>query len=101
MTSLGKLAHIIKQIFIFLILPIVVFASTISPAFGNCFPCSYFVKQSQIPVNRFLYWEMSKWVFYGIVMSTLVDQQEVTWYDMITVFWITSYLLENVRTIHR
>ena len=44
---------------------------------------------------------MSKWVFYGIVMSTLVDQYEVTWYDMITVFWITSYLLENVRTVHR
>ena len=101
MNAIEKLVHIIKQIFIFLILPIVVFASTYCPSFGNCFPCSYFVKQSQIPVNRFLYWEMSKWVFYGIVMSTLVDQQEVTWYDMITVFWITSYLLENVRTIHR
>ena len=101
MNGLGKIAHIIKQIFIFLILPLVVFASTISPTFGSCFPCSYFMRQSQIPVNRFLYWEMSKWVFYGIVMSTLVDQYEVTWYDMITVFWITSYLLENVRTIHR
>ncbi len=56
---------------------------------------------TQIPVNRFLYWEMSKLLFYGIVMATLVDDTDVAWYDMITVFWIISYILENVRTIHR
>ena len=97
----GKLFHIIKQFFIFLILPLVVLASTLGKCFESCFPCSYLIRQSQIPVNRFLYWEMSKWVFYVIVMATLVDDEDVTWYDMVTVFWIVSYLLENVRTIHR
>lgn len=97
----AKIMHIIKQIFIFFILPFVVLASTLGNCFEFCFPLGYFIKQSQIPVNRFLYWEFSKWLFYGFVMATLVDDADVVWYDMITVFWITSYLLENVRTIHR
>ena len=33
----------------------------------------------QIPVNRFLYWEMSKLVFYGIVFCTLMDEDDVAW----------------------
>ena len=33
----------------------------------------------QIPVNRFLYWEMSKLVFYGIVFCTLIDEDDVAW----------------------
>lgn len=101
MNQVSKLIHIIKQIVIFFILPLVVLASTCSSKFESCFPCNCFIRQSQIPVNRFLYWEMSKLVFYGIVMCTLVDDEDVAWYDMITVFWIVSYLLENVRTIHR
>ena len=101
MNTLTKLIHIFKQIFILPILPFIVLFSTLSGWFDTCFPCNYLIRQSQIPVNRFLYWEMSKWVFYAIVMSTLVDDSDVTWYDMITVFWIASYLLENVRTIHR
>ena len=101
MTTFSKLTHIVKQMFIFLLLPIFVLASKINSSLDTCFPCNYLIKQSQIPVNRFLYWELSKWVFYGIVMSTLVDDQDVTWYDMITVFWIASYLLENFRTVHR
>ena len=96
-----KILHIFKQVFIFIILPLVVLASTISSSFGNCFPCQYFIRQSQIPVNRFLYWEMSKVLFYAIIMLTLVDDYDIAWYDLITVLWIASYLLENVRTIHR
>ena len=34
----------------------------------------------QIPVNRFLYWEMSKLVFYGIVFCTLMDEDDVAWW---------------------
>ena len=101
MNAVAKIIHIIKQVFIFLLLPLVVMASTISRNFESCFPCNYLIRQSQIPVNRFLYWEMSKLVFYGIVMCTLVDDSDVVWYDMITVFWIAAYLLENARTIHR
>ncbi len=55
----------------------------------------------QIPVNRFLYWEISKLCFYTIVLLTLVGDEDVAWYDVLSVFWIVSYLLENFRTIHR
>jgi hypothetical protein len=41
----------------------------------GCPACDWFIRQSQIPVNRFLYWEMSKYIFYGIVLLTLVDGQ--------------------------
>nr|XP_040563435.1 transient-receptor-potential-like protein [Lepeophtheirus salmonis] len=62
---------------------------------------SWFIRESQIPVNRFIYWELSKFIFYIIVLMTLVDDQEVAWYDLLAVLWIISYLLENFRTIHR
>ena len=97
----AKLFHIFKQALIFLILPFVVFASNFRKSCENCFPCNYFIRQSQIPVNRFLYWEMSKLLFYAIVMATLVDETDYTWYDMITILWIASNLLETFRTIHR
>jgi len=107
MSTPTKLAHIVKQMFIFLILPLVVLATTFNRCLyakwpmDACFPCSYFIRESQIPVNRFLYWELSKWIFYAIVMITLVDMEDYTWFDLITVFWIISYLLENIRTVHR
>ena len=97
----AKLFHIFKQALIFLILPFVVFASNFRKSCEHCFPCNYFIRQSQIPVNRFLYWEMSKLLFYAIVMATLVDETDYTWYDMITILWIASNLLETFRTIHR
>ena len=40
---------------------------------ASCPACDWFIRQAQIPVNRFLYWEMSKYIFYGIVLLTLVD----------------------------
>jgi hypothetical protein len=101
MNKPAKLFHILKQVVIFLLLPLVVLATTCSRKFESCFPCNCFIRQSQIPVNRFIYWEMSKLVFYGTVMSTLVDDTDMAWYDMVTGFWIVSYLLENLRTIHR
>ena len=101
MNALTKLTHMFKQMLIFLILPLVVFGSTFSKTFEKCFPCDYFIRQSQIPVNRYIYGEISKLLFYGIVMTTLVDEYDFRWYDMITVFWIASNLLENIRTIHR
>ena len=52
-------------------------------------------------MNRFLYWEISKLCFYTIVLLTLVGDEDVAWYDVLSVFWIVSYLLENFRTIHR
>ena len=39
----------------------------------------------QIPVNRFLYWEMSKLVFYGIVFCTLMDEDDVAWWVSILI----------------
>ena len=59
MSTPTKLAHIVKQMFIFLILPLVVLATTFNRCLyakwpmDACFPCSYFIRESQIPVNRF------------------------------------------------
>ena len=59
MSTPTKLAHIVKQMFIFLILPLVVLATTFNRCLYSkwpmdaCFPCSYFIRESQIPVNRF------------------------------------------------
>ena len=36
-----------------------------------------------------------------IVFLTLIDPEDVAWYDILAIFWIVSYLLENFRTIHR
>jgi len=98
MTGLAKFIHVLKQIFVFPLLPFVVLLSSCCE---SCYPCTWFERQSQIPVNRFLYWEVSKLVFYGIVLMTLIDLDDVAWYDILAVFWIISYLLENFRTIHR
>ena len=100
--ALAKVTHVFQQIFVFLLLPFVVLTSTtFFTAVESCTPLGWFIRQSQIPVNRFLYWEMSKLIFYGIVFCTLMDEDVVAWYDMLAAAWIVSYLLENIRTIHR
>ncbi len=101
MGSFRKIIHIFKQVFVFFFLPIIFAASICSRRLTSCRPCGWFLLQSQIPVNRFLYWEISKLMFYTIVVMTLVDDADVAWYDVLAVFWIMSYLLENFRTIHR
>ena len=52
-------------------------------------------------MNRFIYGEISKLLFLVIVFLTLIDPEDVAWYDILAIFWIVSYLLENFRTIHR
>ena len=99
--NLRKFIHILKQIGCFVFLPFIVFLSTFTPALETCYPCSFLIRQSQIPVNRFLYSEISKVIFFIIVLLTLTSKDDVAWYDLLSVFWILSYLLENIRTIHR
>ena len=48
-----------------------------------------------------MYWELSKMLFYAIVLMTLIDTDDVAWYDILAGLWIISYMLENFRTIHR
>jgi len=98
MSGLGKFVHFLKQMFVFPFLPFVVLFSS---CLTNCFPCTWFSRQSQIPVNRFIYWELSKMLFYAIVLMTLIDTDDVAWYDILAGLWICSYMLENFRTIHR
>ena len=46
---------------------------------------------------RFIYWELSKMLFYAIVLMTLIDTGDVAWYDILAGLWICSYMLENFR----
>ena len=161
MSGLGKFVHFLKQMFVFPFLPFVVLFSS---CLTNCFPCTWFSRQSQIPVNRyarylklsqdgpfwsftfykegfwswgplhtfvghvglarqeqklapafqiillllhkswanlplvrFIYWELSKMLFYAIVLMTLIDTDDVAWYDILAGLWICSYMLENFR----
>ena len=50
MSGLGKFVHFLKQMFVFPFLPFVVLFSS---CLTNCFPCTWFSRQSQIPVNRY------------------------------------------------
>ena len=103
MSSPAKFWHGIKQIPVFLLLPFFfVITSILGPEMlKKCQPCAWLLTQSQIPVNRFLYWEMSKVIFYFIVLMTLIQDQDLSIYELLASFWIISYLLENFRTIHR
>ena len=47
------------------------------------------------------YFSLFQVAFYVSVLMTLVDDEDVAWYDVLARFWIVSYLLENFRTIHR
>ena len=55
----------------------------------------------EIPVNRFLHWEFSKVLFYVIILMTLTEEKDIDVWDFLAMAWIVSYLLENLRTIHR
>ena len=47
--SLGKIAHMFQQIFIFLLLPFVVLANTAcSSVSESCTPCGWLIRQSQV-----------------------------------------------------
>ena len=58
MSGLGKFVHFLKQMFVFPFLPFVVLFSS---CLTNCFPCTWFSRQSQIPVNRYArYFKLSQ-----------------------------------------
>ena len=40
-------------------------------------------------------------LFYAIVLLTLLNTDDLAWYDILAGLWIISYMLENFRTIHR
>ena len=101
MSKLQKLAHFLKQIPLFLILPLIFLISTVCPIVEKNSFFHYFIIQTNIPVNRFIYFEMSKSLFTFIIFLTLIDEEEAAWYDLLAVLWILSFLLEDVRTIYR
>jgi len=101
MGKFQKFVHFLSQIAFFFILPIVFFLITLFPRIEKNSVISSIVMHTHIPVNRFIYFEMSKFMFLAIVITTLVDQQDITTADILSCFWIFSYILEDVRTIQR
>ena len=101
MSKLQKFAHFLKQIPLFLILPLIFLISTVFPIVEKNSFFQYFIIQTNIPVNRFIYFEISKSLFTIIIFLTLIDEEEAAWYDLLAVLWILSFLLEDFRTIHR
>jgi len=101
MSKLQKFSHLLKQIPLFLILPVFFIISTICPIVEKYPFFNYFILQTNIPVNRFIYFEISKTLFCLIIFLTLIDDEEAAWYDLLAVLWILSFLLEDFRTIQR
>eukprot|EP00095_Tigriopus_kingsejongensis_P000985 maker-scaffold39_size501901-snap-gene-2.9 protein:Tk00985 transcript:maker-scaffold39_size501901-snap-gene-2.9-mRNA-1 annotation:"short transient receptor potential channel 5" len=101
-STFSKILHILQQVLVLVLLPVVYCIAMLCGNCGNRFKViSWFLLQGQIPVNRFIYGEISKGLFFLIVLLTLVSEDDVEWYDLLAICWIVSYLLENFRTIHR
>ena len=101
MSKFQKLLHFFKQVACFFVLPLVILLTTLCPGLEGKPFLNSIVMQSHIPVNRFIYYEMSKFLFNIIILMTLIDGKDFDWYDLLAVFWIFSYILEDFRTIHR
>jgi len=101
MGKLQKMLHFLKQIIYFLLLPVIFLVSTFIPCIQSSSLVRHIMMQSHVPVNRFLYFEISKMMFNLIIFCTLIDKQDVAWYDALAVVWIFSYILEDFRTVHR
>jgi len=101
MSKLQKLVHFFKQMVLFFILPLTFLMSTIIPTLERVPLFHSLIIQTHIPVNRFIYYEMSKFFFVAIIFLTLIDGEDVAWYDLLAVLWIFSYILEDFRTIYR
>ena len=56
-------------------------------------------RHAAIPLNKFLYWEISKFMFYFILIATLTSEDDVIshTFEYIAIFWTLSYISENVR----
>jgi len=101
MSKIQKLVHFFKQMVLFFLLPLAFIVSMIIPKIEKVPIFHSLIIQTHIPVNRFIYYEMSKFFFVLIIFLTLIDGEEVAWYDLFAVLWIFSYILEDFRTIYR
>merc|ERR1712106_414573 len=101
MSKLQKFVHFFKQMALFFLLPLAFILSMICPKLEKVPIFHSLIIQTHIPVNRFIYYEMSKIFFVFIIFLTLIDGEEVAWYDLLAVLWIFSYILEDFRTIYR
>ena len=86
---------------LFFLLPLAFILSMICPKLEKIPLFQSLIMQTHIPVNRFIYYEMSKIFFVFIIFLTLIDGEDVAWYDLLAVLWIFSYILEDFRTIYR
>ena len=97
MSKIQKAGHLLKQLPLFFLLPILILISTICPFLEKHSNFHSLIIQTHIPVNRFIYFEVSKFLFCLIIFASLVDREEVAWYDLLAVLWIFSFILEDFR----
>ena len=100
MSKIQKAGHLLKQLPLFFLLPILILISTICPVLEKNSNFHSLIIQTHIPVNRFIYFEVSKFLFCLIIFASLVDREEVAWYDLLAVLWIFSFILEDFRFLH-
>lgn len=103
MGKLQKLGHVVKQIICYFLLPLVFLLTMALPMLESYRPLNTIIMQSHIPVNRFIYYEMSKLFFCLLIFVTLVQEEDdvALALDVLCVVWIFSYILEDFRTIYR
>jgi len=103
MGKLQKFAHFMKQVVCYFLLPLVFLLTMFLPMLEKYRPINTIIMQSHIPVNRFIYYEMSKVFFCLLIFVTLVQKEDdvALALDVLCVVWIFSYILEDFRTIYR
>jgi len=101
MGKLQKLGHVLKQVVCFFVLPLVFLLTVALPQLESNPWTRTLIFQSHIPVNRFIYYEMSKFFFLLLIFVTLVEQEASVSLGVLCVVWIFSYILEDFRTIYR
>ena len=63
---------------------------------------SFLERHSAVPLNKFLYWEFSKYIFYSILTISLVSEGKVKAIsEHLALFWTASYVIETSRSVKR
>ena len=93
MSKIQKFVHFFKQMVLFFLLPLAFILSMICPKLEKIPLFQSLIMQTHIPVNRFIYYEMSKIFFVFIIFLTLIDCEDVTWYDFLAVICLYKNLL--------
>ena len=103
MGSSQKCLHVVKEILVFFLIPMVIIISKLFPEKSQQLR-EVFNRNLNVPVNRFIHSETSKYLFVLLLFLTLVHfttDKEFYLIDCLMMFWILSYINSEIRNFLR